>query len=194
MSRRNFPILIMAEHGAFRERLRSVACELGKVWEAGDVLSALETLTVQPFRLLLLDWRLMKNELPAFEKLIDTLQPDAVRLALFQVPQLPQVLAAMKWGMMDVLWAAQEVPDLRRTILEAMAREKKDGTAHQTVTYLAETLADHAVGHRTTLFRARRDFSRAFLSQILNRQGVERNRLADVMKVSSRTLQRYLAN
>jgi DNA-binding NtrC family response regulator len=194
MPRKNFPTLILEDRNGFRDQVGLVASELGKVWETKDAQEALELLTVQPFRLLLLDWHLMKYDLPAFGRLIDSLQPGAIRLALFHTPQLPQVLSAMKWGMMDALWDAQGVPEIRKTIAEALARQKKDAHGTNTVTQLAETLVDRAVGHKMSLFKARKDFSKAFLTQMLNRKGVQRNQLADVMKVSSRTLQRYLSN
>lgn len=194
MSRRNFPILVLEDRDVFRNRVISVASELGKVWETKDAQEALELMTVQPFRLLMLDWHLMKYDLPAFGRLIDSLHPGAIRLALFHTPQLPQVLSAMKWGMMDALWDAQGGQEIQKTIIEALARQKKDGHSSNTVTQLAETLVDRAVDHKMSLFHARKDFSKAFLTQLLNQKGVQRNQLADVMKVSSRTLQRYLSN
>jgi len=81
---------------------------------------------------------------------------------------------------------------LKAKIKEALFQEKRPRSGYS-LTQLAETLTEKAMTQKTSLFSARKEFSRIFLKQILWQQKLRRTQLADLMQVSPRTLHRHLS-
>ena len=194
MAEKNTQILILEDDGYFRDVLKSLCSEMAPTIAVGDVESALSTLTQNTFRLLLLDWHLIQREQASLFSTIENFQPNASRLALFTAPDLPNVITAMKSGVNDVLWAALDKDSLSGKIKEVLTREKPIPIAHAFVSRLAESLTDKAMAQNTSLFQARREFSKTFLQQVLSQQKLRRTQLASLMSVSPRTLHRHLSS
>jgi DNA-binding NtrC family response regulator len=159
---------------------------------ADNMESALDLMARRSFQLLLLDWDLIRPDFSTLWPMINNFQPDASRIALFQTPQLYDVIAVMKAGMNDVFWENQNSALLKEKIKESIFREKPSTIAHSYISQLAESLADRAMTQKTSLFKAKREFSKTFLSQILKQQKIKRPELANLMNVSPRTLGRHL--
>lgn len=193
MAQINQNILILEDDGFFRDVLKGVCADFGQTAAVGDVESALSLITQQNYQLLLLDWHLVQPHKNSFYSAVDHFQPGVIQLALFTAPDLNNVITAMKTGVSDILWAAQEKEDLKARISESLAHSKPSAIPHSFVSRLAESLTDKAMVQKTSLFQARREFSRTFLHQILIQQKMRRSELANLMNVSPRTLHRHLA-
>lgn len=192
MVKKKNKILILEKNVSFRDRLRGICAEIGKTWAADDMESVLNLLTKRSYQLLLLDWDLIRSDFSTLWPMIDNFQPDARRLALFKSPQLPDVVAAMKAGVNDALWEYQDPEVLKGKMRDSLAQEKSPAIVHSYILQLAESMADKAMSKKTSLYKARREFSNTVLSQILRQQKMRRFKLADAMSVSSRTLRRHL--
>jgi DNA-binding NtrC family response regulator len=166
---------------------------MGKTWAVNDMESALELLRRHSFQLLLLDWHLIRSDFSAFWSTIDNFQPNSCRIALFTSPQLNDVIAAMKSGMIDVLWAYQNSAVLKLKIKESLSQEKSATIVHSYISQWVDSLTDRAVIRKTPLSKARREFSKTLLSQILSQKKMRHSQLADAMHVTSRTLHRHLS-
>jgi len=186
-------VLILEDDAYFRNQLESVCLETAEIVAVGDVDSALSHLTQQAFGLILLDWHLIQEDLSSLNSTIENFQPNAVRMSLFTVPDLSNVIAAMKSGVSDILWAAQDMKAIKEKINSALTMPKPQAIAHSFVSKLAESLTEKAMSQKTTLFKARREFSKTFLHQILTQQNLRRTQLASLMSVSPRTLHRHLS-
>ncbi len=193
MAQKELKILILEDDGFFRDVLKGVCLNYGQASAVGDVESALNLITKENYQLLLLDWHLIQPHTVSFYSAIENFQPGVNRLALFTAPDLSNVIAAMKTGFNDILWAAQEKNDLGEKIMKSLESSKPASIAHSFVSRLAESLTDKAMVQNTSLFQARREFSRTFLHQILNQQKMRRTELASLMSVSPRTLHRHLS-
>jgi DNA-binding NtrC family response regulator len=193
MTKKSTKILILENEVFFRDRLQGLCSEMGRTFVADDMESALELLTQHSFQLLLLDWHLVQLDFSDFWSIIDNLQPDAFRIALFRSPLLQDVIAAMKSGMNDVFWAYQDTAVLKSKLKDSLSREKPSTVTHSYISQLADFLTDRAVSKKTSLSEARKEFSKIFLSQILSQQKIRRFQLADLMSVTSRTLRRHLS-
>lgn len=193
MSPKNTPILILEEDPIFRDRLKAVCSEFGKVWTVGETDKALGLLIRQSFRFLLLDWNLVQTDPSSFDLAINSFQPKANRAALFNIPQLNPVIGAMKSGMGDVLWAGEDTTVLRNKIMDCLTQVKPTSVAYSSVSQLAESISDKAIKQKITFFKARKEFSKTFLFQILSLRKMRRDQLASFMNVSSRTLHRHLS-
>src|SRR5258708_28948628 len=119
-----FRILILAVDAHFRETLENVCSEIGETVMVSNVESALNYLTKKPFQLLLLDWHLNLRDIPTLYSNIESFQSQACRIALFTLPDLPSVVAAMKSGASDILWAGQEKRILREKIKKCLTEAK----------------------------------------------------------------------
>jgi len=192
MTKIRINILILESEVSFRDRLKGICSEIGKTWVADDMASALDLLTRRSFDFLLLDWDLIQSDFSVLLPMIDNFQPDALRIALFKTPQLYAVIAVMKAGMNDVFWKSQNLRVLKGKMKEALSRGKPSTIAHSYISQLAEYLSDRAMVQKTSLFKARKEFSKTFLSQILKQQKIKRVQLAGLMNVTSRTLRRHL--
>lgn len=186
-------ILILEKDGDFRSRLAHLSASLGKALEVRGTEEALALLATYPFRLVLLNWDMIRADLPSFEKVLRRLQPDASRMALFQDPALPQVISAMKWGMTDILWTAQTDLTLRKALRENMAPGRGEATTPNLITHLSEYILEKAADQKVPLFEARKDFSRSLLQWILTRKKMGRGHLAKLLRISPRTLHRYIS-
>jgi len=187
-------VLILEDDGYFRNQLEKICQELADTVAVGDIETALSHLTRQNVNLLLFDWHLIQNNLSSLYSAFENFQPNASKISLFTVPDLGNVISAMKAGSTDVLWTSLDPAVLREKIHESLSREKPKTIAHSFVSRLAETLTEKAITQKTTLFSARREFSRTFLTQILSQQKLRRNQLASLMSVSPRTLHRHLSS
>src|SRR5258708_5492217 len=147
-------ILILEDDAYFRNQLESACPEMVEITASGDVDSALSHLTQQTFDLILLDWHLIQSDLSSLNSTIENFQPNAVRMSLFTVPDLPNVIAAMKTGVSDILWAAQDLKAIKEKIVEALSLPKSQAIAHSFVSKLAESLTEKAMSQKTTLFKA----------------------------------------
>lgn len=185
-------ILILEDDGYFRELLNGICSEFAPTEVVADLGAALGVLTQQSFSLLLLDWHLIEQDTLAFHSTLENFQANASRLALFTAPDLSHVISAMKAGASDVLWAAEDKPSLRAKIKAVLDQEKPVPIAHAFVARLAESLTEKAMSQKTSLFQARREFSKTFLQQVLRQQKLRRTQLATFMNVSPRTLHRHL--
>lgn len=193
MSTKNTPILILEDDPIFRDRLNDICSGFGKTWVVGDVDKALALMIRQSFRFVLLDWNLVQSDPSSFDLAINSFQPKASRAALFNVPQLNPVIGAMKSGMGDVLWAGEDTTVLKNKIKDCLVQVKPDTVAYSSVSQLAESISDKAIKQKITFFKARREFSKTFLFQILSLKKMRRTQLASFMNVSSRTLHRHLS-
>lgn len=193
MVKKNTRILILEDDTCFRGILENLCQELGETIAVADIETALSHLTKQTFQLLLLDWHLNPSDATSLYSAIENFQSNACRVALFTVPDLPNVISAMKAGASDILWASQDKNTLREKVREALALTKPANFSHALVSRLAETLTEKALIQKTSLFQARKEFSRTFLQQILTQQKLRRTQLASLMSVSPRTLHRHLS-
>jgi DNA-binding response OmpR family regulator len=198
MNKRNTKIFILENGYLFRNRLQSLCADRGKVWVADDIKSALEMLTQQSFQLLLLDWEWIQVNISTIGPVLKNFQPNACRVGLFSAPELNPVIAAMKWGMSDVFWAEQESAVLKSRLRELLSRKQPDtftdsAIVHSYVSQLAEALAEKALAQKMSLFQAKREFSKSFLSHILVLLKMRHIQMANVMSVTARTLRRHLS-
>ena len=136
---------------------------------------------------------MIRADLPFFEKVLRRLQPDASRMALFQDPPLPQVISAMKGGMADILGTAQEDPTIRKALRENLALGRGETAAPNLITHLSEFILEKAADRKVPLFAARKDFSRSLLQWILTQKKMGRGHLAKMLRISPRTLHRYIS-
>jgi len=192
MSKKSTHILILKKEDSFRDRLKGFCADVGKTRVASDMESAFDLITRHSFQLLLLDWDLIQPEFSVFWQMLDNFQPDARKIALFKAPQLYDVIAVMKAGMNNVFWENQDSEVLKGKLKDALSQEKPDAVAHSYISQLAECLADRAVARKTSLFKARKEFSKTFLNQILKQQKLKHYQLAGLMSVTPRTLHRQL--
>ena len=155
--------------------------------------SALELIRRHSFQLLLLDWHLIQADFSDFWSTIDNFQSNSCRIALFTSPQLNDVIAAMKSEMSDVLWAYQNSAVLKVKIKDALFQEKPSTIVHSYVSQWVDSLTDRAVTRKTSLSKARKEFSKTFLSQILSQNKMRHSQLADAMHITARTLHRHLS-
>jgi DNA-binding NtrC family response regulator len=193
MPKNNRKILILEDDAYFRTILQDVCEPLGLVFAVGDIETALDLLEKQSFQLLLLDWHLNQIRHSPLFSFIENFQASAKKIALFTVPDLPNVISAIKAGNCDILWAAQDKRILREKIKECLSQPLNSDYAHSFISHLIETLTDKAMIQKTTFFQARREFSKTFLHQILSQQKFKRTQLASLMSVSPRTLHRHLS-
>lgn len=187
-------VLILEDDGYFRSQLENICQEMADVVAVGDIETALSCLTRQSFHLLLLDWHLIQNNLSSLRAAFDNFQPDASKISLFTVPDLTNVISAMKSGSSDVLWTTQDPTLLKEKIAESLSKDRVQTIPHSFVSKLAETLTEKAITQKTSLFSARREFSKTFLTQVLSQQKLRRTQLASFMSVSPRTLHRHLSS
>lgn len=186
-------ILIMEDDVPFRDHLKGICAGIGKPWVVGKTEDALALLLQQPFQLLLLNWNLIQLDPSAFEMAINNFQSGANRMALFKFPKLVPVIAAMKSGMSDVLWPGQDTEALKEKIMDSLNQTKPALITHSFVSQLAESVTDKAIEEKISFFKARKEFSKTFLYQIIGRRKMRRSQLAGLMGVSTRTLHRYLS-
>jgi len=187
-------ILILEDDAYFRNQLESSCRETAQIESAGDVELAVGLMAHHSFDLILADWHLIQNDLSSFYSTLENFQANAVLMALFTVPDLANVITAMKSGARDIIWAAQDPGAMRDKIDEALTIPRTKSIAHSFVSKLAETITEKAMTQKTTLFKARREFSKTFLHQILSQQNLRRTQLASLMSVSPRTLHRHLSS
>jgi DNA-binding NtrC family response regulator len=193
MEKNKIKIFILEDDTYFRTVLQDVCGSFGEVFAVGEIESALNTLEKHPFDLLLLDWHLNQARHSPLYSFIENFQTSIRKIALFTVPDLPNVIAAIKAGNSDILWAAQEKSVLKEKIKECLSLPANVHYAHSFISHLAETLTEKAMIQKTSLFQARREFSKTFLQQILSQQNLRRTQLASLMSVSPRTLHRHLS-
>lgn len=108
MGKSKAKILILEDDACFREVLEKVCGQAGEVDAAGDFDSALVSLTKKSYDLLLLDWHLYRRQWESLSSTLENFQPNALRIALFTVPDLQNVITAMKSGICDIFWPAQD--------------------------------------------------------------------------------------
>jgi DNA-binding response OmpR family regulator len=192
MAKKNTHILILAKKGSFRDRLKGFCSEMGKTRVVDDMESALNLIAGGSFQLFLLDWDLIQPDFSVLWQMLDNFQPDSRKVALFKAPQLYDVIAVMKAGMNDVFWENQDSEVLKGKLKDVLSQAKPDTVAHSYISQLAECLADRAVAQKTSLFKARKEFSKTFLSQILKQHKLKHYQLAGLMSVTPRTLHRQL--
>ena len=173
-------ILILEDDAYFRNQLESSCPEMADIEAVGDVSSALGLLVQHNFDLIMVDWHLIQADLLSFNSTIENFQPNVVLMSLFTVPDLANVISAMKLGASDIIWAAQDPKAMKEKIIEALSVPKPKAI-------------EKAMTQKTSLFKARREFSRTFLHQILTQQNLRRTQLASLMSVSPRTLHRHLS-
>ncbi len=183
----------MEDDVPFRDHLKGICAGIGKPWVVGKTEDALALLLQQPFQLLLLNWNLIQLDPSAFEMAINNFQSGANRMALFKFPKLVPVIAAMKSGMSDVLWPGQDTEALKEKIMDSLNQTKPALITHSFVSQLAESVTDKAIEEKISFFKARKEFSKTFLYQIIGRRKMRRSQLAGLMGVSTRTLHRYLS-
>ncbi len=193
MAKKNVKIFILEDDAYFRTILQEVCESLGEVFAFGDIESALDVLEKQSFKLLLLDWHLDQARHSPLFSFVENFQAGSQKMALFTVPDLPNVISAIKVGNYDILWAAQDKNVLKEKIKECLSLPSKSHYAHSFISHLADTLTEKALMQKTSLFQARREFSKTFLQQILSQQKLRRTQLANMMSVSPRTLHRHLS-
>lgn len=186
-------ILILEDDAYFRKILEAICGEIGETFAAGDIKTALGLIAKYSFQLLLLDWHLNPPDVSNLYASIENFQANTPRIALFTVPDLPNVVAAMKSGAFDILWAGQDKGAMKEKIKDSLARPQPRVYEHSYVSRLAESLTERAIAERTKFFQARREFSKTFLQQILSQQKFRRTQLAYMMGISPRTLHRHLA-
>jgi len=100
----------------------------------------------------------------------------------------------MKSGMNDVLWPDLEDKILTRRIKDPVSERPSPPIVHAYIPQLAEIFVNKSLARKTSFFKARKEFSRVFLRQMLNHQKLRRRQLADLMGVSSRTLHRHISS
>ena len=183
-------ILILEDDACFRNILQEICNEIGVSHAAGDIDSALSLLTEHSYQLLLLDWHL--NDDSSLDETIEKFQTDIPHVALFTVPDLANVVAAMKAGACDILRAGQDRKVLAQKIGEALANFKPQ-TNHSSVSRFAETATEKALIQKNSFFKARRQFLKAFLEEVANGPNLRQTQLAELLGVSPRTLYRHLS-
>lgn len=193
MQPRTIPILILENDADFRDHLKGICAGIGKPLAVGKAEDALDFLIQQPFQLLLLNWNLVQTDPSAFRIAINNFQSEAGRMALFKFPQLAPVIAAMKSGMSDVLWPGQDSEVLKENIKDSLYPIKPGPITHSFVSQLADSVTDKAIEKKISFFKARKEFSKTFLFQIIGRRKMRRSQLAGLMGVSTRTLHRHLS-
>lgn len=193
MPPKNTPILILQEDPVFRNRLNTICSGFGKTTAVDEADKALALLIRQSFRVLLLDWNLVQTDPSSFALAINSFQPKASRAALFNIPHLNPVIGAMKSGMGDVLWAGEDTAALKSKVKDCLAQVKPAPVTYSSVSQLAESISDKAIKQKISFFKARKEFSKTFLFQILSLKKMRRTQLASFMNISSRTLHRHLS-
>jgi DNA-binding NtrC family response regulator len=192
MAKKYAHILILAKNSSFRDRLKAFCAVMGKTRMADNVESVFDLIIGGSFQLLILDWDLIQPEFSVLWRMIDNFQPHARKIALFKSPRLRDVIAVMKAGMNDVFWENQDPEVLKDKLKNALSREKPATVIHSHISQLAECLADQGLSEKKSLFKARKEFSKTFLSQILKKQKLKHYQLASLMSVTPRTLHRQL--
>jgi DNA-binding NtrC family response regulator len=192
VTKRNTKILILEKATSFRTSLKSLCSEVGRTWIADDMKSASILLTRHSFDLQLLNWEMIQSDPSIFGSMTDPAQPPVCRIALVKAPRLNEVVTAMKSGMDDVFWDVQDASLLKEKIKDALVRKKNSVIIHSCVSQLVESLVRKSLDQKLSLFRARKEFSKVFLAQILKHQKISRTQLADLMNITPRTLYRYL--
>ncbi|HUO56969.1 MAG TPA: hypothetical protein VMV05_02220 [bacterium] len=194
MKREGNEILILERDTYFRNLLEGICVDFGKTITVSNLDMALSHLTETPFRLILLDWNQIHPHFLSIYPALQTFQTEARVLALFMAPDLTSVITAMKSGISDVLWAAQKRETLLEKIRETLSGDQPTTFNHSFVSRLAQSLTEKSVVQKTTLFAARKEFSKTFLTQILAHNGLKRTELANLLRISPRTLQRHLSH
>jgi DNA-binding NtrC family response regulator len=193
LAKKNPRILILEDDACFREMLESLCREVGETVVVADKETALGLLSEQTFQLILLDWHLCRTDSRAILSMILHFQPNARWIALFTVPDLNNVKAAMKAGASDVLWPIPEGRVIQDKLMDILAQKKPAAFSHSTLNRLADSLTEKALAQKSSLSKARREFSKSFLEQVLSQKKLRRSELASLMHVSSRTLNRHLS-
>jgi DNA-binding NtrC family response regulator len=192
MSKRNTKIFIFERNVGFRTRLFNVCRGLGRTWAASNQEEALKLLNRHSFDLLLLEWAPLRSDAAAFWAAVENFQPRSRRIALFPSAQLKDVIEAMRSGMNDVHWDHPDPAVLKGKVVDLLIGERGQTASHSYVTQLAESLADRAMTEKMSLFKARREFAKIFLGQLLQNHKMKRLQLAKLMNITPRTLQRHL--
>ena len=99
MAKKNQRIFILEDDACFREVLESLCLEIGDAVAVADKESALAILSERAYHLILLDWHLCRKDSESFLSTVLRFQPNARWAALFTVPDLNNVKAAMKAGL-----------------------------------------------------------------------------------------------
>lgn len=171
-------ILILEDDACFREILGDICADQGDTVTAADPGEAMELFTENEFRLLLLDWHICQPNFISIRKGIENLQPNALWAALFTVPYLRQVVAAMKAGASDILCPAQDRTTIKGKVKDLIAHGKPSAIGYSYLSRLSDSMTEKAFVQKTSLFMASREFSRTFLEQILQQQNLPRKELA----------------
>jgi DNA-binding response OmpR family regulator len=153
----------------------------------------LEAISVKNFDLLLLQWDFLSSEGSLNFNILCQLQPESKKIALFQTPDLPSVVLAMKMGFDDIVWAKIGPVSLNQKIKDALAHSQAKKIRHTHLSPLVDSLAQRSLDKKATLFQARREFYRLFLQKILINTSLPRHKLAALLEVSPRTLHRHLS-
>ena len=153
----------------------------------------LEAISVSNFDLLLLQWDFLSSDGNLNFKILCQLQPESKKIALFQTPDLPSVVLAMKMGFDDILWAKVGPVSMNQKIKDSLAHSQAPKIRHTHLSPLVDSLAQRSLDKKATLFQARREFYRLFLQKILINTSLPRHKLATLLEVSPRTLHRHLS-
>lgn len=155
---------------------------------------ALEAMVSDVFNLLLLDWHW---DPPGGEDLFreaSRLQPAAWRIALFTIPSVDALVAAMRSGAHDAWWVARGM-ELREHVLREWLQKPPVSSDFSPLLLnrLADTISSKAAARKDSFFKARREFSKILIKEVALRHKLTRNDLAKWMGVSVRTIQRLLS-
>lgn len=192
MTKISTKILILQNNVGFRQTLENICNKIAETYAVADTETALNLMSKGSFQLLLLDWHLNPLDASNLFSAAECFQTNVPRISLLMTPDLPNVIAAMKSGASDILWASQEKTELEEKIKESLSSFQPKVYSHSYLARLADNSTEKAMSQKTSLFHARREFSKTFLQQILSRQKLKRTRLAELMGVSPRTLHRHL--
>jgi|SRR5581483_4940069 len=186
-------ILILENDIYFREMLEDICGSIGEVTCVADLESVVSLLSKNSFQLIMVNWSISRAVSSSFYSLIKNFQPNIPLIALFLKTDLPSVVAAMKAGSSDIVCFEEPKYISREKISECLLQSDPSIGSRSYLSGLAESLTDISLHQKTPLFKARKEFSKTFLRQILNQQKLRRTQLAQMLNVSPRTLHRHLS-
>jgi DNA-binding NtrC family response regulator len=192
MSQDKKQILILHEDPVFLNALESVCLPLGEIYSIHRAEEALEPFSLIRFDLLLLQWDLFSTQGSLDFNSFCQLQPESVKVAIFKNPDLKSVVSAMKSGVVDVLSAQMELASLAQKIQDYLSGKQAVKIRHVSLAPFIETLTQNGMESQTTLYQARKEFYKLFVRIICGHSNLTRERLASLLEVSPRTLQRYI--
>jgi DNA-binding NtrC family response regulator len=185
-------ILIVEPNDNFSKELTLISNSYGQVTVVHEASLMFKALVSNSYDLALINSLIYTENGPDRLKNLKMLQPQMKQIEILVSPSVSQIVCSMKAGVSDVIWFTMHHSLIKKTIFQNLGLQSSVFPSLPLISSLVTLASKSVFDESKSLIDQKKEFQRLLVNRLEKFMKIKRSKLARLMGISTRTLQRLI--